>query len=350
MIPGMRQVLFLTRKRRGRGGMQQYTQDLWVSLQLLYGSDAKLLGPRTRSGFLLFPILAVLQSIFVARKGGIIHIGDMGLSPLARLIRWLVPNARITATAFGLDVVYPKSWYQWLLRHSAPALDRIACISNATAVALQERGVPATHLVVIPCGIKAEEKSSLQPSASVKNGPHLLSIGRLIPRKGIVWFLTAVLPTLLEEYPALTYTVVGTGKMERLIKKLVHNKGLDTAVFLKENLSDAERNQLLLTSDVLVVPNIPIQGDMEGFGIVCIEATSRGLPVIASRIEGLQDAILEGQTGLFFRPEDPEDCLRAVHVLLRHPFGRASVIRTTYEHYDWDMLIQRYHHELFSTL
>jgi glycosyltransferase involved in cell wall biosynthesis len=68
-------------------------------------------------------------------------------------------------------------------------------------------------------------------------------------------------------------------------------------VHLLGRISDEEREQLLHGSDLFVQPNIEVPGDMEGFGLVTIEAALRGLPVVAADLEGIKDAVVDGETG-----------------------------------------------------
>ncbi|OGJ80058.1 hypothetical protein A2454_00910 [Candidatus Peribacteria bacterium RIFOXYC2_FULL_55_14] len=270
----------------------------------------------------------------------------MALSPLAVAIKFFVPGAKITATAFGLDVLRTLPFYQWMLRWSLLSLDRVICISHATADAVHARGVLREKIVIIPCGIWMGTEECVRKGR--RGEPRLLTVGRLVPRKGVAWFLSEVLPLLLQEYPRLHYTVVGTGPQEKLIKKIVREKGLEDAVTLAGAVSDKCRNQLFVESDCFVVPNVPREADMEGFGIVCIEASSRGVPVVAARLEGLTEAVQEGGTGLFFRTGDAKECVRCIRSMLTQPPDPLSVARSTREHYSWPQLLPRLRDALFS--
>ena len=178
--------------------------------------------------------------------------------------------------------------------------------------------------------------------------PHLLTIGRLIERKGVAWFLLEVLPLLLLDFPLIHYSIVGTGPQERLIKKIIQEKDLQDHVSLHEQATDAERDTLLSGATLLVTPNIPVEGDMEGFGMVCIEASGRGVPVCAARLEGLSDAVIEGRTGHFFHPLDPADCARVIRVMIESPLAPGEGARATMERYAWPRLLERYHREVFG--
>ncbi|MBI2117976.1 glycosyltransferase, partial [Candidatus Peregrinibacteria bacterium] len=65
-------------------------------------------------------------------------------------------RGRVTVTACGLDVIWPRRWYQWMLRRTLPSLDRVVCISRATAEEVRRRGVVEEKIVVISPGVWME--------------------------------------------------------------------------------------------------------------------------------------------------------------------------------------------------
>jgi glycosyltransferase involved in cell wall biosynthesis len=341
----MQQLLFVTRKLRGKGGMQQYSRDLWYAISSLYGERAVLVGARTFPGLVLLPFRALFRGVLVALHGGRIHLGDMALAPLAVLIKMYVPRVHISATACGLDVLYDNKYYQWLLSKSLSSIDRIVCISNSTADLLIERGVPSEKIAVIPCGVRNCE---VAPTSKDTDSPRLISVGRLIPRKGFVWCIREVIPLLQEKYPRLVYTFVGKGEEEKLIKNTVEELGLQDTVILTGAISEEERNTLITSSDCFVMPNIEVEGDIEGFGIVCVEASSRGVPVVAAKLQGVKDAVIEGKTGVFFPPEDAKQCASAITSILSQPLDPISVAKETQQAFGWEHLAERYHYEVFS--
>lgn len=240
-----------------------------------------------------------------------------------------------------------------MLRRTLPAMDRVVCISRATAEQVRRCGVAEENIVVIPCGVCGPCHGEVPRDTAgprTITAPTLLTIGRLVPRKGVAWCVREVLPRLLRDFPNLQYRIVGVGPEEKLIKKFIQEMGLEQCVHLLGELGNAAWEEQISEADLLLVPNIPMPGDMEGFGIVCIEASARGVPVVAARLEGLADAVIEGKTGQFFAPGDAEDCARVVKEVLhldRLGVTSQAIARATLEHYGWPRLLQRYRDEVF---
>ncbi|HVW66799.1 MAG TPA: glycosyltransferase family 4 protein [Candidatus Peribacteraceae bacterium] len=339
-------IIFITRTWHGTGGMQRFSRDFARYLSEEYGDDAIVLHPSARG--------AVSSAVFAGRalvagvrygRGAQVHLGDASLIVPGVLIKRLT-GARLSVTVHGLDVLYPKPWYQWMIRHFLPAADRVCAVSTATADAAARRGVLRERLVVIANGIRSGADDPVR--VAHERGPMLITVGRLIPRKGVAWFIESVLPRLLQEFPALQYHVVGGGPEAEEIRRIAVRLHLAQHLRLHGVVDDRERDALLLQSDVFVMPNVEIAGDMEGFGIVCIEAGNLGVPVAASRLQGITDAVREGETGKFFTPGDAADCARVIGGLLHHPMPAEDVRRSTERHFNEAELFRTYRDTVFS--
>ena len=129
----------------------------------------------------------------------------------------------------------------------------------------------------------------------------LLTLGRLVRRKGVAWFVAQVLPWARRD---VVHLVAGAGPAEERIRRVARSKGLQHSVRLLGRVSRDDRELLLRGADLFVQPNIHVYGDMEGFGLVNVEAAVRDLPVLAADIEGIPDAVVDGETGWLVRSED----------------------------------------------
>lgn len=340
-------VLFLTRSWHGHGGLQQLSHDLCEELGAAYGMRFHCVHPHAqgRMARMWFIVRALVQGVRLGRRGWHVHMMDCAMLPLGLMVQ-ILTRTPMSVTACGLDVIYPSVWYQRCMRMGLLRCDKVVCISHATAAAVRVRGVREERLVVIPPGISRRTTAFAQTASP--RGYMLLTIGRLIPRKGVAWFVERVFPLLLEEMPDVTYVIVGDGPERARITNLVHRLRLSRAVLLPGSLSDADRDVLLQRADLFVMPNIPIAGDMEGFGLVCTQAAAHGVPVAAARLEGVPDAVLEEETGRLFAPGDVQDCLRTVRMMLREPFDRASVAQRAWERFNWSALMHRYQALVFD--
>jgi glycosyltransferase involved in cell wall biosynthesis len=151
----------------------------------------------------------------------------------------------------------------------------------------------------------------------------VLTVGRLVPRKGVKWFVEHVLNRLPDN---VVYAIAGTGPDEDAIRDAALATGASGArVLLLGRVDDELRAALYTGADLFVMPNLPIGGDMEGFGLVAIEAATAGSLVLASDLEGIRDAVIDGETGLLCPPGDAERYVDRIIGLLRDAPERARL-------------------------
>jgi phosphatidylinositol alpha-1,6-mannosyltransferase len=217
------------------------------------------------------------------------------------------------AIAYGLDATLPSRAYQSLVRRVFQSLDLVLPISHATAAACRARGLAADRCEVVLLGIRpdrfaapddrAAARAKLIELAQHTTTPRLLlaSAGRLVPRKGVAWFVDNVMPLLS---PDVAYFVAGEGEDRARIEADVERRQLGARVRLLGRVAESELELLYQGADLFVMPNVPVAGDMEGFGLVILEAGLCGLPSVAARLEGIGDVITEGENGHLVRSGD----------------------------------------------
>lgn len=346
-------VLYVTRKHPPRvGGMERYSADL-IATSATEESSAIVLG-RTQIHLLWWlPMvwLRLFLQCITHKKPDILHATDalmaVLLYPCAKLCR--IP---LVVTVHALDVVWRNMTYQWILRRVLPRAAHVFSVSRPTVEYVLARGVSHDRVTVIPNGImppKKLEKAAARRAISLRYGiPEkaflLLSVGRLIPRKNMAWFIREVMPQLPERVHAL---IVGAGPEEDAVYRAVRERGLSRRVVLSGEISDAERDEAYAAADLFVMPNRTVPGDAEGFGIVAIEAAGRGLPVLTTGIEGLQEAITDGKNGLYFSEQDARAAARLVQRSMDDVEGLKDLSRSaaafTLEHFSWPRLAGRYY-------
>jgi phosphatidyl-myo-inositol dimannoside synthase len=336
-------ILFITRKWRGIGGMQRYAKDLCRALEEGHEGPVVICAAKGRFSFLWFPLKALRYGFRLRRTGVHVHLGDCAILPVGVLLHkfW---GLRISVMTNGLDVFYGRAWYQWMLRTSLPCASVIVCPSKRLEQDVVARGASPASIRRIPYGIWPEECERVRP-LHMKGELHLLTVGRLIPRKGVLWFLREVFPSLLERHPGARYSIIGDGPDARSIARLIRERGWQERVNLR---SQEEREQAFAEADIFVMPNIDEPGNGEGLPIVCLEAPARGVPVIASALPGIGDAVEEGVTGTFFPPDNIQGCIDAIERIARAPLDSAVMRAHILRHHAWPQILKRYEQEVFS--
>lgn len=213
--------------------------------------------------------------------------------------------------------------FHWLTRRASRRIWRgaseVFAVSRGLA-RLAQPSFPDVEIGVIYNGIDcaAPERSSY--GADARNGPvRIICVSRLIPRKGLGELIEAVasLGDLRVEL-----VVVGTGPSEADLHQLAAQHRISDRVrFLGYCSRDTVRIENA-RSDLFVLPT-----HSEAFANVILEAMSAGLPVVASRVGGVAEAVVDGKTGILVEPQRPEQLADAIRRLaqdpaLREEFGR----------------------------
>jgi phosphatidylinositol alpha-1,6-mannosyltransferase len=166
----------------------------------------------------------------------------------------------------------------------------------------------------------------------------LLTVARLTQRKGHKTVLEA-LRALLLEIPNLVYLIVGTGPEEENLRKTVAEWNLTESVRFAGFVGDADLPDYYNVCDAFVMANAEDQGDIEGFGMVFLEANACGKAVVGGRSGGTAEAVTHGTTGLLVDPHNPAELAEALRSLfqgdaVRMKFGEQGMVRAQSE-FSW---------------
>jgi glycosyltransferase involved in cell wall biosynthesis len=337
------------------GGLENYSFNLVAELKRHMSVKVIALG-QTKPHLIWFMPAALIMGLIAVRTRPIrlVHLCDGLLAPIGRLLK-VFSKTRVTVSVHGLDITFPHSVYQRVVPPCLKRLDRIVCVSQSTRDECLRRTIPGERCVVIPNGIHPEEiylstsrSRLIQEVEAVLRCPLggkkiLLTVGRLVKRKGVEWFVENVLPRLDQSY---VYVVVGTGPEYSAIQEMVRRKQLGCRILLAGRQPDRLRNCLLNIADAFIMPNIYIPGDVEGFGIAALEAGACGLPVIASNIQGIRDAVIDDVTGYRVGERDVEGFLSRIQGL---DLDRRRVRSEVASRFSWNKIGLAYA-EMFSAV
>ena len=142
--------------------------------------------------------------------------------------------------------------------------------------------------------------------------PVLLSVARLVPRKGIDTVIEA-LPAILAFHPNATYVVVGSGPDLARLERIAANLGVARSIQFVGDVEDDLLPSFYERADVFLLPTREILADdeIEGFGIAYVEAAAAGVPSVAANVGGVADAVRDGVTGLLIPPSSPDSVASA---------------------------------------
>ncbi len=360
-------LLYITRKYPPSiGGMQRfnfklvkYLRDKTKLYVIAWGGSQIFLPFFLSYSFLMGIILCSLRPIKC------IYIADALLSPLGYLIK-LFTNKPVVVSVHGRDIAYPLRFYQRLVCFSLRKMDKIVCVSGKLKEECIKRNVSVDKIIVIPNGVDVEDftlSSEVPPESSVlaaikkesKNRKILLTVGRLVPKKGINSFIKNILPGIITTYSDILYVVVGDGYLRSNIEALIADYNLKKNILLlgEVKMDGFELAAIYNMADIFIMPNVQVLDDMEGFGIVALEAAAAGIPVVASNVDGISEAIVDGQNGFLLEPNNFYKFINKIIELLKNDMDRVSFGKKAQlyvlKNYSWEVISEKYL-EVFRSL
>lgn len=320
-------ILFVTRNLPPLvGGMERLNARVWS--MLARAGDAVLVGPRGCTAHLpsgratfeapAFGIgaylgVAAVQAMRAAWRfrPGVVLAGSGVAAPLA-LASARTVRARAVVYLHGLDIVAPHVAYRRLWMPAIRRCDAFMVNSDATRRLAEDAGIPPSRIRVVHPGtdlppVDHVAGAGFRQRHAFGSDPLMLSVGRLTPRKGLVEFVERALPIVVAANPRARLVVIGGDARAALnasaqseagrIRRAAERVGLGQHLALLGALDDAEVDAAYRAADVLVFPVLALPGDVEGFGMVAIEAAARGLPTVGFRTGGVVDSVDDGVSG-----------------------------------------------------
>ena len=248
----------------------------------------------------------------------------------------------------GRDVPRPNPdppYYRWLYLLLKPIIRGIW--DNAGAVVSCSDGLRdlahATDtdlkIEVIPDGLDCESFKPPQRNINPKK-VRCLAIGRLIPRKGFQ-FLIRALPQILDKVPHhFEIEIVGDGPFQEELVKLAENLGVAPYIRFAGTVPYDELPQKYYDADIFILPSLA-----EGMPLVVLEAMGAGLPIIASRVQGVEELVAEDENGALFEPGDVDGLADCLVKLINEGEARVKmgkVSREKVKPYDWKNIADAY--------
>lgn len=316
------------------GGMQRVSQQLVRELEqkesvTLFKETINAAGKAkiiAKTASFLFTQLMELPHRARQVEADVILFSSMVTAGLAPAIRSRI-SIPMVAINHGRDVTLPVSLYQWFLPKVFNALDGVISVSRATREECIERGMDPCKGVALANGFdlnrlskfpdKMESRHRLQQNFQIPLDQKfmLFTVGRMVKRKGHEWFIREVMPQLDDH---IVYVTVGDGPQYDKIEKTAKEMPFSDRIFLLGRQPDEVLKQAYAAADLFVMPNIPVEGDMEGFGIVLLEANMAQTPAVAADLEGIRDVIAQGKNGYRVPPRDSKQFTVKIKKLLEN--------------------------------
>jgi glycosyltransferase involved in cell wall biosynthesis len=175
-------------------------------------------------------------------------------------------------------------------------------------------------------------------------GPLLLFVGRLVEKKGVQYLIEAM-PEVVHQVPDVQLLIVGEGDLSYDLRALVRSQQMEKVVRFLGRADHDEIPAYLAMCDWLVVPSIvDAAGQTEGMPVVLLEALASGRPVVASRVAGIPDLVVDGENGFLARPGDPVDLARQIVLAICEPDWQrfSDAARRAAESHDWTCVADQY--------
>ena len=331
------------------GGMSTFCSSIFPRINKEDFDVTMLVLGKSQIHLLWFFPYVIFYVICNARKYNAIFVGDLLMCITGNVCKKISPQTKRLVAVHGLDITYANQIYQWYIRKYAKnSFDLYVCNSDATKQSLIDRGIYKT--ITVPLGVnkerykdlKRDKAAFLRKYGQIEKKYIILTAGRLVKRKGVNWFVRNVVPFLPDN---ALYLIVGNGPDYELINQSIREEHLEKKVLMKTDASDEELNMCYMNADVFVMPNIRVENDMEGFGLVALEASLAGTMVIAADVDGISTAVINEKNGYLVESLNKDSFLEKIKFVLQHSDNekmREKVSLFTKENCGWDIVVKKY--------
>ena len=347
---GSRILAFFTDAYGGHGGIALHNRDLLeavckmpdcagvVALPRLMPNPPepmpdKLAYVREAVGGKLRYLSSTMRLLRGDRNFDLILCGHINLVPLAYVVGRIL-KVPVVLFIHGIDAWQPTS--SLLVNLLVRKIPWVVAVSELTAGRFRSwLNAKDQQVLVNPNSVHAEwygagpKNPALLERYALQDKQVLMTLGRLVSVERYKGFdeVLEVMPQMIKDIPNLAYLIAGDGSDRQRLEKKVTDLGLTGHVVFAGRISELEKADHYRLADAYVMAS---RG--EGFGFVLLEAIACGIPVIASKVDGGREAVLNGQLGALVNPSNQEELKGAIVDALAKPKG---VVLAGLDHYSF---------------
>jgi phosphatidylinositol alpha-1,6-mannosyltransferase len=304
----------------------------------------------------------LLSSSRAARSRGLgslrLVVAGSGLAARSAMTAARRAGAPCVAYVHGLDLIVPHPVYRAFWLPQLRRLDLAIANSANTADLAARTGVARGRVAVVHPGVAIppedpEAGLRFRQAHGLEGRTLLLSVGRMTPRKGLAEFVARALPAIRADRPDVVLVVIGDEAPNALagasrgasasLRYRAAELGLSGHLRIIGSVDDATLSDAYRAADLHVFPVRQVPGDVEGFGMVAIEAAAHGLPTVAFAVGGVPDAVAQGRSGALVPPEDYAAFARRVIEMVSdpEPAHRKASARAFAAEFAWPRFAER---------
>jgi len=272
------------------------------------------------------------------------HFGPAGnIGSFLKQAGW---QAGVITTFHGYDVTkYVKEHGPDVYKRLFGNGDLFTYNSEATRKKILALGCPSERMVKLPMGINTDRIVFAERKVSGDEQINILSVGRLIEMKGRDYAIKAV-AKIAEKFPNVRYNIIGDGPLRGSLGKLINELGVSDKIGLLGPVSSDKLDSLYKSSHIFLHPSVEASdGNMEGQGVVLLEAMAYGLPIVATNHGAFCETVGAGFSDLLVPERDVDAIAGRLEYLITNrqtwlglgKNGRAHV----QQHYDIKLLNQK---------
>lgn len=251
----------------------------------------------------------------------IIHCQFLPLARIGMQLLLTQPKAKLVVSVrggsdnlLGVDTQETRRFHA-LMQKKTDLLLPVCDLFKKQLIAL---GYAQKKIKVLHSPIDCTKFNYCERIAPESGSVQLVSVGHLIERKGFEYALQAV-AQLLPAYPQLRYTIIGDGPLDKTLKTLIKQLGLEAVVSLTGRKNPQEIVDFLKTAHIFLMPSITVDGYGEGIPNALKEAMATGMPVIATAHCGIPELIEDGVSGFLVPEHNSQALAHRIAYLVDHP-------------------------------
>lgn len=258
-------------------------------------------------------------------------------------IKLFFKNKKTVAILHGSEVNLKNRVLRKFTHHAINSADNLVAVSNFTKDILPNWIKSKREIHVIPNGIFLGDNISYENQILLDGYPKLITVGHVSPRKGQHRVIKA-LPKLVEVFPEIKYHIVGRPVNQEKLEKLAAELGVQNHIKFHGRIKNhSDLSMYYRNADIfMLLSENQVDGDVEGYGIVALEANEHGLPVIGAKYCGVEDAVENGYSGYLVDGNNVEEICNAVVKCIDEKVRLAAGSIQWAEKHQWKEIVKVY--------